>query len=176
MSPIHTLTDCDQHMALSIDDRPALEVFKEDIGEVLARNIDRAAGYIFAGFPISGSDTGDYIVRNIIGIDPENSYLAIGDQLQSGHPIMFCKRDSRTAVEDMQRMLNTLKSRLNKPAKGALYISCVGRGHHMFGDVSREMEIIAEILGDIPVIGFYANGEISGHNIYGYTGVLTLFT
>ncbi|MBN4080400.1 FIST C-terminal domain-containing protein [Beggiatoa alba] len=178
ISKIFTLTKCEHHMAISIDNRPALDVFKENIGEILARDINRAAGYIFAGFPVPGSDTGDYLVRNIIGLDPHNHYIAIADDLKPNSPIMFCKRDSQTAIDDLKRMLTLLKQRLEeskKPAKGALFVSCIGRGQHMFGDVSNEMKYITEILGDIPTIGFYANGEIAGQRLYGFTGVLTIF-
>lgn len=175
IGPIHTLTEADHHMAISIDDRPALDVFKQDIGEVLARDIDRAAGYIFAGFPVKGSDTGDYLVRNVIGIDPENGLLAIGDHMQNGVPIMFCRRDGKSAIEDMQRMLHNLKDRLPGPPRGGIYISCLGRGRYLFGEDSEEMKMIKDVFGDIPLVGFYASGEIAGHRLYGYTGVLTLF-
>ena len=175
IGPVHTLTKSDHHMAISIDDRPALDVFKEDIGEVLARDIDRAAGYIFAGFPVKGSDTGDYLVRNVIGIDPENNLLAIGDHMQNGVPIMFCRRDGKSAIADMQRMLHDLKERLPGPPRGGIYISCMGRGRYLFGEDSAEMKMISDVFGDIPLVGFYASGEIAGHRLYGYTGVLTLF-
>lgn len=172
----HTLSQCDHHIAISIDDRPALDVFKEEIGDVLARNIDRAAGYIFAGFPVKGSDTGNYLVRDIIGIDIENNHLAIADDMKANSQIMFCKRDGQTAIQDMQRMLSDIKKRLGKQhAKGALYISCLGRGKNLFGDDSEELKMITEVLGDIPLAGFYANGEIAGNQLYGYTGVLTIF-
>lgn len=173
----HTLTECEHHLAMSIDDKPALRVFKEEIGEVLARDIDRAAGYIFAGFPIRGSDTGDYLVRDIVGIDPENEFLAIADNMTNGASIMFCKRDGQTATDDMYRMLSNIKKRTGEtPIKGAIYISCVGRGRNLFGPNSEEVKIISEVLGEIPLVGFYANGEIAGNQLYGYTGVLTVFT
>ncbi len=172
----HMLTDCDNHMAISIDNRPALDVFKQEIGEVLAKNINRAAGYIFAAFPIRGSDTADYIVRNIVGIDPQNNMLAIGEQMTPDTPIMFCRRDGRAAIEDMQRMLGELKKRIgNATPRGGIYISCMGRGRHLFGDDNKEMKMISEVFGEIPIVGFYANGEIAGQRLYGYTGVLTLF-
>jgi len=172
----HTLSQCDHHIAISIDDRPALDVFKEEIGDVLARNIDRAAGYIFAGFPVKGSDTGNYLVRDIIGIDIENNHLAIADDMKADSQIIFCKRDGQTAIQDMQRMLSDIKKRLGKQhAKGALYISCLGRGKNLFGSDSEELKMISEVLGDIPLAGFYANGEIAGNQLYGYTGVLTVF-
>ncbi|VAX12641.1 hypothetical protein MNBD_GAMMA24-179 [hydrothermal vent metagenome] len=176
MGQTHMLTDCDNHMAISIDNRPALDVFKEEIGEVLAKDVNRAAGYIFAAFPVRGSDTGDYIVRNIIGIDPRNNMLAIGEQMKPQTPIMFCRRDGRAAIRDMQRMLKDLKKRAGNAApRGGIYISCMGRGRHLFGDDAREMKMISEVFGDIPIVGFYANGEIAGQRLYAYTGVLTLF-
>ncbi len=171
----HIITECDGNIAIALDQRPALAVMKEEIGEVLSRDLRRVGGYIFAGFPVSGSDTGDYLVRNLIGIDPEQQVLAIGEYLQQGSRMMFCRRDGRTAVEDLQRMLRNIKSRLQGPAKGGLYISCMGRGQHMFGEISAELKLIQAELGDIPLVGFYANGEIAGNRLYGYTGVLTLF-
>lgn len=172
----HTLTSCNHHIAMSIDKRPALDVFKEEIGDVLARNIDRAAGYIFAGFPIKGNDTGDYLVRDIIGIDIENNHLAIADNMEVDSAIIFCKRDGQSAIQDMQRMLKSIKKRLGKQqAKGALYITCLGRGTNLFGENSEELKMITAVLGDIPLAGFYANGEIAGDQLYGYTGVLTVF-
>lgn len=175
VGPIHTLTESDSNIAIMIDHRPALDVMKEDIGEILSRDLNRIGGYIFAGFPVADTDTGDYLVRNLMGIDPDSGALAIGEYLQDGRSVMFCKRDGVTAVEDLQRMVKKLKQRAGDHIKGALYFSCVGRGQHMFGEPNRELELISEILGDIPLAGFYANGEIAGNRLYGYTGVLTLF-
>lgn len=172
---IHTLTECESNIAITIDNRPALDVMKEEIGEVLSRDLNRIGGYIFAGFPVTDTDTGDYLVRNLIGIDPEHGAIAIGDYLQPDTSIMFCKRDGKTAIEDMQRMLTNIKRRTKGNIKGGLYFTCLGRGQHMFGEPHREMELIAEMLGDIPIVGFYANGEIAGNRLYGYTGVLLLF-
>lgn len=175
IGPIHTVTEADRNIISHIDNRSALEVFKEDIGEVLSRDLEKVGGYIFAGIPITGSDTGDYTIRNLVGLDPENELLAIGDMVIEGDPIMFCKRDNQTATEDMRRMLEKLKQRLDSPIKGGLYVSCLGRGPNMFGSDSAEVEMIQEVLGDFPLVGFYANGEISHNRLYGFTGVLTLF-
>ncbi len=172
----HEITECQDNIAIRIDDRPALDVFNEEVGDILARDPSRAAGYIFAGFPIRGSDTGDYIVRNLVGMDPENRLLAVGEYLNAGDTIMFCKRDIRTAFEDLVRMLRELKHRLGRPPKGGVYYSCLGRGAHMFGEDSVELKTIRQELGDIPLVGFFANGEISHNRLYGFTGVLTLFS
>jgi small ligand-binding sensory domain FIST len=177
-SPIaarHTITQCDGNIINSIDDRPALEVFNQDIGEILARDLNRAVGYIFAGLPVRGSDTGDYLVRNLIGIDMQGKRLAIGDMVHQGQQIQFCRRDGQTALEDMQRMLDALRKRLSGPPSGGLYFSCLGRGRELFGAESAELEMIRQTLGDFPLVGFFANGEISNQRLYGYTGVLALF-
>ncbi len=175
LGKVHQLTECDGNIAISIDHRPALDVLKEDVGEVLARDLSRIGGYIFAGFPVKEADTGDYLVRNLIGVDPNSGAIAIGEYLQADTAIMFCKRDRNSAEEDLRRMVDRVHARAGLKIKGGLYFSCLGRGEHMFGKRSRELELIADRIGDIPLIGFYANGEISGNRLYGYTGVLTLF-
>jgi len=177
-SPIagrHTISDCDNNVINAIDGRPALEVFNEDIGEILARDLNRAAGYIFAALPVRGSDTGDYLVRNLIGIDTHGKRIAIGDLVREGQQIQFCRRDGKTALEDMQRMLDDLKGRITGKPRGGLYFSCLGRGRELFGDNSNELNMIRQALGDFPLVGFFANGEISHERLYGYTGVLNLF-
>ncbi len=175
LGPRHQITDGKKNIIATLDRRPALDVMKEEIGEVLSRDLRRAAGYIFVGIPVRGSDTNDYLVRNIIGVDPENNLVAVGEHLQPGDEIIFCRRDQASAEEDLQRMLGAIKQQLNAPIRGGVYYSCLGRGQNMFGAPNREMELIRETLGDFPLVGFSANGEISHNRLYGYTGVLTLF-
>ena len=175
LGAIHQVTKSDSNIVVTLDDQPALDVMKQDIGEVLARDLNRIGGYIFAGFPVVDSDTGDYLVRNLMGIDTTTGAIAVAEYIQPDSQLMFCKRDGSTAIEDMQRMVTKLKQRAHGKIKGGLYFSCLGRGEHLFGEPHKEMELIADILGDIPIVGFYANGEIAGNRLYGYTGVLTLF-
>ena len=172
----HEITACEDNVLIELDGRPALDVFKDDIGELLARDLQRVAGYIFAALPIAHSDTGDYLVRNLAGIDVERNLIAIGELVETGQTIQFCRRDAEAAEADMVRMLKGLKKRLDAPAKGGLYFSCLARGPNMFGDASQELKIIERELGDVPLVGFFCNGEISHHRLYTYTGVLTLFT
>jgi small ligand-binding sensory domain FIST len=171
----HTVTRSQRNILVELDGRPALEVFSEDIGEVLARDLSRVAGYIFAGLPVPGSDTGDYLVRNLVGIDPGQKLVAIGDLVEEGDPVMFCRRDGDTARGDMLRMLRDLGKRAGAGIRGGVYYTCLGRGRYQFGEHSEELRMIQEALGDFPLVGFFANGEISHNRLYGYTGVLTLF-
>ncbi len=93
-------------------------------------------------------------MRNLIGIDPVHKLVAIGDMTQPGMQLMFCRRDGASAAEDMSRMLDSIKSGLFARPRGGLYYSCVGRGPNLFGGESEEVGMIAEALGDFPLVGF----------------------
>ncbi len=124
-------------------------MFREDVGEALARDLNRVGGEIFAGLPIAGSDTGDYLVRNLVGIDPANRLVAIGELVEPGSSVMFCRRDSKTAHDDMARMLDSIKKGLYTRPHGGVYYSCLGRGASLFGPNSEELGMIREALGEI---------------------------
>jgi small ligand-binding sensory domain FIST len=175
IGPHHRVTEVDRNILVEIDERRALDVLKEDIGPELAGNLVGIGGLIFAGLPIPGSDTGDYLVRNLVGLDPSRGLLAIGDMVGQGDAIMFCRRDADTARDDLVRMLGALRKGLRGAPRGGVYVSCLGRGVNLFGADSAELNLIRAELGDFPLVGFYANGEISQDRLYGYTGVLTLF-
>ncbi len=172
----HEITGGEGNVIAKIDGRPALEVFKEDIGEMLARDLQRVAGYVHVAFPVSGTDaSADYLVRNLIAIDQEHGWLGVGTEVSPGDRIMFVRRDPAAARIDLDRMLQDVNKRLPGAARGAVYISCVARGPEMFGTETAEAELISAGLGGAPVIGFYAGGEISNDRLYGYTGVLLVF-
>jgi len=175
VGPKHVVTDARQNIIVSLDGRPALDVFREDVGRELAGNLTLVAGKIFAALPIEGSDTGDYVVRNLVGLDTGHKLVAVGEPVRPGRSVMFCRRDRGTASDDLDRMLTSIRSGLFREPKGGVYFSCVGRGASLFGDNSEELRIIRDRLGDIPIVGFFCNGEISHNRLYGYTGVLTLF-
>ncbi|MBM3490127.1 MAG: histidine kinase [Alphaproteobacteria bacterium] len=175
IGPPHEVTDARQNVAVMLDGRPALDVFREDVGELLAGDLKRCAGCIYAAVPVAGSDWGDYMVRNLAGIDERKRLVAIGDMLQSGQRLMFCRRDRQAAANDLGRMLAGLKRRLSGPPRGALYHSCLARGANLFDAESVELGMIREALGEVPLVGFFGNGEISNSRLYTYTGVLTVF-
>lgn len=175
IGPQHVITKAQDNIIMEIDGRPALDVFKEEIGEVLARDLRKIVGFIFAALPVAGSDTGDYLVRNLTGIDSNSGWIAIGAEVADNDPIMFTRRDRNSALADLERMLERLKQRIDRPIRGGLYVSCIARGPNLFGPDATETRLIAQHLGHFPLTGFFANGEISHDRIYAYTGVLTLF-
>jgi small ligand-binding sensory domain FIST len=176
IGPVHRITAADDNVIIEIDDRPALDVLREEMGELLLRDLPRMAGLIFAAFPVPGSDTADYLVRNIIGLDVKTGLIGVASIAAAGDPILFCRRDPVSALKDLDRMLAGLKRRLgDKPPRGGLYVSCIARGPNLFGPDAVELRRVREALGDFPLAGFFANGEICNDRLYGYTGVLTLF-
>jgi small ligand-binding sensory domain FIST len=159
------VTECADNIIGALDGRPALDVLKETIG---------ADKQVLVGLPVPGSDTGDYTARNLVGIDPKNKLIAIGEAVEPGAELLFCKRDRDAARKDLQRVVGELKTAVSAP-RGALYFSCLARGEHMFGSRGAEAALIRRALGEVPLVGFFCNGEISRDRLYGYTGVLTLF-
>ena len=176
LGAVHAITEAEGNIAVTLDHRPALEVMKQEIGEVLARDLQRIAGYIFVGLPIAHSDTGDYLVRHLMGLDTRNGMIAVGDYLDGHERLMFCRRDGNTARADMRQMLERIKARVaGRAIRGGIYVTCLGRGRNQFGDDAEELRLIGEVLGEFPLAGFFANGELYNGRLYGYTGVLTLF-
>jgi small ligand-binding sensory domain FIST len=176
IGPVHRIDEARDNIVMAIDGRSALAVFIEDIGPALATDLRRVGGLIFAGLPVPGSDTGDYLVRNLMAIDPGRGWLVLGAEIAPGDPILFCRRDPDSARQDMVRMVRQLAGRLSGPPKAGVYVSCCARGAALFGEAGVETTLIREGLGEFPLVGFFANGEISRDRLYGHTGVLTLFT
>ena len=147
-----------------------------------------------------GNFGSDVIVRHIIGLDPARHGVAVADQVEPGMQLAFCQRNVQAARADLVRVCAEIREELEPlelsvetasalaasqaesaphPARriaGALYVSCSGRGGPHFGGPSAELQIVRRALGDVPLVGFFAGGEIARDHLYGYTGVLTVFT
>ena len=176
IGPMRTITACDGPVLRALEDGSGQAALEADLGlRVDEDGFVEALADIHAAIAVAGSDTGDYLVRNLTGLDPEHGWLAVGERLEPGQRIMFCRRDAAAAESDLRRMLDGLDRRLESAPRAALYHSCVGRGPNLFDGESRELRIIRDVLGPVPLVGFFGNGEISHDRVYGYTGVLTLF-
>ena len=175
LGPRHEISRCRGNLLTQLDGRPALDVFYQDIGEELAGDPERLGSTVFAGLPVKGSDTGDYLVRNLVGIDEVGRALAIAAGVEEGDQVMFCRRDAAAAEHDMRRMLSEFARVLEGPPLGGIYYTCLARGPNLLGANSEELKLIEAALGSFPLVGFFGNGEICHDRLYGYTGVLTLF-
>ena len=148
----------------------------------------------------NGNFGSDVIVRHIVGLDPGRRGVAISAQLDVGMELAFCQRNVQAARADLTRICAEIREELEpeelsvetahalaaneaesaphpgRRIAGAIYVSCVGRGGPHFGGPSAELQIVRRALGDVPLVGFFAGGEIARHHLYGYTGVLTVFS
>ena len=147
----------------------------------------------------TGNLGADVLVRHIIGLDPTRRGVAIADQAEAGMRMSFVRRNAQAARADLMRICAEIREELEPEEQtlevasalaageaeaapnlarriaGAVYVSCSGRGGPHFGAPGAEMQIVRHALGDVPLAGFFAAGEIARHHLYGYTGVLTVF-
>lgn len=175
IGPSHEVTRGQGNLLVTLDDRAAFEVLCEDLGVADGADPRPWLANIHAALPVAGSDIGDYLVRNLIGIDPSRGLVQISDEAATGDRLMFVRRDAESASKDLRRMLDDLRSRITARPRAGLYFSCVARGPNLFAGEAHELKAIRETFGEIPIAGFFGNGEISHNRVYGYTGVLTLF-
>jgi small ligand-binding sensory domain FIST len=121
---------------------------------------------------------GEFLVRNLVGMDPTSGALAVGAHVQPWQVVQFLLRDARTAAEDLTALLTRYRTRGAQPA-GALLFSCLGRGQHLYGRPDHDTNLFAELLGSIPLGGFFCNGEIGPVGgstfLHGYTSAFGLF-
>lgn len=175
LGPLRQATAAEGRLVASIDGRPALTVLAEDVGAGLTEDPRHQLEDVHLALPIPGGGASDYLVRNILGIDPVRGVIAAGEDVEPGQRLQFVRRDATAAAGDLDRMLGEALRQLESPPRAAIYISCMARGPNLFGPGSLELQRLQAALGDIPLTGFFANGEICNRRLYGYTGVLTLF-
>lgn len=202
VGPVRRVTAAQRNVVTELDGEPALDCLLRDLG--IALDDPHAAlpklRATLVGLSDGGSDVltrpgqfgTDTRVRHLVGLDPGARGVAVADLLEPGMQLAFCARDVQAARRDLVRICSEIREELEPlpvpgteaqggPADplqrvaGALYISCAGRGGPHFGAPSAEMQILQHALGDVPLIGFFAGGEIAHHHLYGYTGVLTVF-
>ena len=122
---------------------------------------------------------GDFLIRNLVGINEEHAALAISEEVTEGQLVQFHLRNPLAAAEEIQAIITQLaeKTRSQSPAFG-LYFNCLGRGKGLYGAANHDIGIIQEKFPGLPVIGFFGNSEfapIGGHNFaHAYTGVFVL--
>lgn len=185
-------------LKLTLDEpRQAMLALRGTLVGLAAPRAPRPAG----GEPVAGTRHrafGDDVrVRHLVGLDPGRHGVAVADVVEPGMTMAFCHRDASAARRDLTRICAEIREELapeaaelatagvparSAPAnaasriRGALYVSCSGRGGPHFGAPSAELQVIRHALGDVPLAGFFAGGEIGHQHLYGYTGVLTVFT
>jgi small ligand-binding sensory domain FIST len=122
---------------------------------------------------------GDFLIRNVMGMDRTSGALAITDRVRVGQTVQFHVRDADTADEDLHALLQFDRKAHPHPSAGALVFTCNGRGTRLFSEPSHDARAIREEAGDLPLAGFFAQGElgpVGGQNfIHGFTASVVFF-
>lgn len=177
------VTRCDKNLLYELDGKPAVVVLKEVIEKLPERDQRLAKKDIFIGVAMDEFqekfDSGDFLVRNIYGIEPMSGALLVGEVLRSERTVQFHLRDAASSAEDLRAMLKKYVENADGASRGALLFSCLGRGHHLYGRANHDSDCLREYLGELPIGGFFCNGEIGpvGDStfLHGYTSSFGIF-
>ncbi|HEY3116818.1 MAG TPA: FIST N-terminal domain-containing protein, partial [Chloroflexota bacterium] len=179
-----TVTAVQRNVIQTLGGRPALDVLHETLESLPADLRQRASRNLLTGLAMDeGKEQlaqGDFVIRNLVGVDPDAKAIAIGAMPQVGETLQFQIRDADAADEDLRRQLAAAREHLGTTeVPGALLCTCNGRGVGLFGTADHDAKAVAESLGTVPLAGFFCNGEIGpvGGKVYlhGFTASLALF-
>jgi small ligand-binding sensory domain FIST len=179
-----TLTRVEQNLIHQIANRPAYAVLAETVQQLSPADQQKARGNLFIGLVMNeyleDFHRGDFLVRNLIGGDPNSGVLAVAALPRTGQTIQFHRRDAVAANEDMGELLEHAKEKIGGATiYGGCLCCCNGRGKNLFGAPNHDAELVQKELGPIGLSGFYGNGEIGPvgekNYLHGFTASLALF-
>lgn len=178
------ISKSDRNMLVELDGEPPLEVLRAMLPALPQRDQDLLTHSLFLGVVmdefLDNPVQGDFLIRNVVGMDQGTGGLAIGEMLKEGQLVQFHLRDSETSADDLRAVLTryAIENRENE-IPGALLFSCLGRGQFLYGRANHDTELFRNKLGEIPLGGFFCNGEIGPVSdttfLHGYTSSFGLF-
>ena len=179
-----TITSAERNIIHELAGRPALETVEQIIAELAPRERALVAAGLLIGIVIDGGkpeyEQGDFLVRGVLGADPDTGSLIVGASVREGQVIRLQARDARSADEDLTRALRLhTEAMAGDPPAGALLFSCNGRGRAMFGAPDHDVRAVEREFSGAPAAGFFAAGEIGpvgGRSfLHGFTATLAVF-
>ncbi len=176
------VTETKDDLILSLDGKPALEVFTEVAKEFQFKNMEEAANQLLLSFPLVPEKpvfTGEgAMARHVTGVDVTSQGITTSQIVHQGGVVSFAYRNHKSAEIDIRAMLTRLKNKNDKLPSFGVYFNCSSRGEALYGRTNVDTQIIREILGEFPLIGFFGGYELAqmpqGVQLYTYTGVLVL--
>jgi len=180
----YTVTRADGNVVYELGGRPPVTRLRELAAELTGRDRDLLTEGLQVGMVINeyGGERrqGDFLIRNVVGADPQSGAMAVGDEVEVGQTLQFHVRDADSADEDLQRTLEREATALaGHRAAGALLFTCNGRGTRLFSGPDHDTGLLAKVLGGIPVAGFFCAGElgpVGGQNyLHAFTASIALF-
>lgn len=178
------ITRAENNVLYELAGRPALEVVKELIANLPVSERSLAEQSLSVGLVMNEKQPtafkrGDFLIRNLMGFDPDTGSLVVGSLLKVGQTLQFQVRDAATSSEDLHILLEKSESAHHDSVpKGALLVSCCGRGRQFYGKPDHDAKTIQAVKGPLPLAGFFASGEIGPvglkNYVHGYTSSLVI--
>ncbi|TVQ46895.1 MAG: hypothetical protein EA365_04385 [Gloeocapsa sp. DLM2.Bin57] len=166
--------------------KPPLVILQELVNSLDEQDRELAQHSLFLGIARdefkSELSQGDFLIRNLLGVDPRMGAIAVGDRIRPGQRVQFHLRDANTSAEDLELLLSHYQRQQNSPASvvGALLFSCLGRGERLYNQPNFDSELFRRYFPNIPLGGFFCNGEIgpvAGSTfLHGYTSAFGIFS
>jgi small ligand-binding sensory domain FIST len=184
IGPELTITAAEGHVIHELAGVPALTKLREVVGELPPQDRELVAQGLLVGIVTDRGkptyDRGDFLVRGLLGADPEAGAIAVGATVAPGQVLRLHARDAASADEDLHEALDLRMRALGgTPPAGALVFTCNGRGQEMFGTPDHDAGALADDLGGAPAAGFFAAGEIGpvgGESfLHGFTATVAIF-
>ena len=178
--PYH-ISSCERNILLELEAQPPLEILRDLLEGLGEYDRQLAQNSLFVGVARDefkqNLQQGDFLIRNLLGVDPKFGAIAVGSSLRPGQRIQFHLRDAQTSADDLEYLLQQYQTKTTSyptPA-GALMFSCLGRGEELYGRANFDSQLFSRYLNDVPLGGFFCGGEIGpvGDNtfLHGYTSV-----
>ena len=180
----YTVTRADGNLIFELGGRPPLTRLQELAAALPGRERELLAQGVHLGVVINEYQAeqrqGDFLIRGIVDADPGSGAIAVGDDVTAGQTVQFHVRDADSADEDLRRTLERERAALGgRRAAGALLFTCNGRGSRLFAEPDHDAGLLAKMLGEIPVAGFFCDGElgpVGGQNfLHTFTASIALF-
>jgi len=181
------ITSAENHYLVAVNDMPALQFLQQQLRELRGRDLELATktplflGVAMNPFAVDAPAAGDFLIRNVMDYDPKTGSLTIGEVLSVGRSVQFHLRDRDTSSQDLRAVLQRGRAAAagSSAPRGALVFSCLGRGVHLYGEEGHDSRVFGEVVGDVPLGGFFCNGEIGPIQgttyLHGYTSSFALF-
>ncbi|HYY18380.1 MAG TPA: FIST N-terminal domain-containing protein [Streptosporangiaceae bacterium] len=179
-----TVTAAEGSLVQELGGQPAMTRLQDLAASLSAEDRELLAQGVQVGIVIDeyGSERrqGDFLIRGILGAQPETGAIAVGDEVDIGQTLQFHVRDAGSADQELRRLLEQETKDLGgQRAAGALLFTCNGRGARLFPQPNHDTGLIAEVLGGIPLAGFFCAGElgpVGGQNyVHTFTASIALF-
>ncbi|TAE55147.1 MAG: hypothetical protein EAZ76_09130 [Nostocales cyanobacterium] len=178
------VTKAERNIILELDDQVPLKVLRDLIDSLSEEEKILAQHSLFVGLAMDefklSLKQGDFLIRNLLGVDPTAGAIAIGDRIRPGQRLQFHLRDAQASAEELELLLQEYEDQNSSESSplGALMFSCVGRGIGLYGKPNFDSQLFSRYFQDIPMGGCFCGGEIgpvSGKTfLHGYTSVFTI--